>query len=223
MMVVRYSYLLLSVDGAAYTQNDSVWYDQSSYGNNGVLYNGVGYSSSDGGYLTFDGSNDFVDFGNPSNLQLSEGTVSIWVKATNSNNGFKAIMAKRNSWGIFLVNNILSIFDWGNYYANSFNINYGLRSTDVNIGDNQWHNVVLTFTNIYGSPSNNAIVYLDGTPILTTTVLNYQQIYNVRIGDVGYPGQNLSGAIGQNTIYNRVLTSSEISSNYNSQKSRYGL
>ena len=215
--------LLLSVNGANYTEYDSVWYDASSYGNNGFLNNGVGYSSSDGGYLTFDGSNDYVEFGNPSNLQLSEGSVSVWVKATNSNNGFKCIIAKRNSWGLFLVNNVLAAFDWGNYYATGFNINYGLRSTGVNIGDNQWHNVVLTFTNIYGSPSNNATVYLDGSSILTTTILNYQQIYSVRLGDGGYPGQNLSGGIGQNSIYNRVLSAEEVQSNYNSQKSKYGL
>jgi len=48
---------------------------------NGTLINGVGYSSSNGGYFTFDGTNDYIDFGTNTAIQpVSTATYSCWAK-----------------------------------------------------------------------------------------------------------------------------------------------
>lgn len=59
--------LVLCLDAAnpkSYPGSGTVWSDLSGNGNNGTLVNGVGYNSNNGGYLTFDGSNDGGGSGN---------------------------------------------------------------------------------------------------------------------------------------------------------------
>ena len=54
--------LILNLDAGftpSYPTSGSTWYDTSSAGNNSTLLNGVGYSSANGGSLSFDGSDDY--------------------------------------------------------------------------------------------------------------------------------------------------------------------
>lgn len=198
------------------------WNDLTKNLNNGTLINGPTYNTTNGGNIVFDGSNQLIDCGNTSILQITQGSICAWFKATNTNFSYNGVLSKRNAWGIFLVNNILSIFDWGNYYASGFDINQGLRSTGINVGDNNWYNVVLTFTETTGIPSNNAIIYLNGIPVLITTVRHYDQTYSVQLAEANF-NQFFTGNISATKIYNKVLTPSEVLQNYNALKNRFGL
>lgn len=217
-----YSYLTYPSAGLTTVKN--------LYGSiNGGLINSPTFSSSSvGGIFTFDGLSQYINFGNSSPLQITVGTISCWFKASNLNTSYHGIVVKQNAWGLFLVNNVLAAFDWGNYYATGFNIAFGLKSTGVPLGTNTWTNVAMTFTQTLGSPLpgpplNNAIVYVNGSPVLTTTVLNQDQFQPLQFAYANYPGQHLFGSIAQGMVYNRVLTPIEILQNFNATRSRFGI
>jgi hypothetical protein len=75
--------LLLNLDAgntASYPGTGTTWTDLSGNGYNGTLTNGPTYSSSNGGTIVFDGTNDVASFGNILNIGLSSWTMSCWVK-----------------------------------------------------------------------------------------------------------------------------------------------
>jgi hypothetical protein len=82
------------------------------------------------------------------------------------------------------------------------------------------------------SPSNNAIIYLNGTAVLTTTIKILNNLIEVQLASGGTSDatpsgtrgiQQLNGSIAQSLIYNRALSATEIKQNYNATKGRYGL
>lgn len=200
----------------SYPGSGSVWNDLSGNGNNGTLVNEPTYSSTNGGELIFNGTNQFVNCGNAANLQITVGTIAAWIKADNTNSAFNGIVTKQFAWSLFVYNNELVSYDWGNS---------AIRSTNITVGDNTWRHVAMSFAETNGAPLNNAIIYVNGSPVLTTTVKSNSQNVAVAIGDGSIPtvSQNFGGSISQVTVYNRVLSESEITQNYNAVKGFYGL
>jgi hypothetical protein len=208
--------LVLALDAAdrnSYPGSGTTWTDVSGNGNTGTLTNGPTFNSANGGSIVFDGTNDFINCGNASNLQITVGSIAAWVKTSSPGGGFRSIIAKQNAWGLFVADNILVTYDWGAAAT---------RTTGINIADGTWKYTVLTFTETVGTPSNNAIVYLNGNAVLTTTVKNSNQTINVQIAEAN-ANQFLNGNIAAALIYNRTLSATEIAQNYNATKSRFGL
>jgi hypothetical protein len=196
-----------------------LWTDISGRGNTGTLTNGPTYSSANGGSIVFDGVNDYVNCGNNSTLQLSQGTVSTWAKTLTPGSGFRSIIAKQFNYGLFTSDGILITYDWGNS---------AIRTTGINISDNSWKNICISFTDNTGTPSNNAVIYLNGTSVLTTTIKRNDS-FNIQF-EIGRGGtvpsgdtQYLNGNIAQVSIYNRALTAAEISQNFNATRGRFGI
>ena len=205
--------LVLSLDAAdqnSYTSGSTTWFDLSGNGNNGTLTNGPIFSSANGGSIVFDGTNDYTDFG--SILNLNSGSIGVWFKTSNAGASFRALINKSNSWGLFLQDNVLITYDWGNAVA---------RTTGLNLATNTWQNAVMTFSDITGTPTNNTIIYVNGTSVLTTTVKYLASLAFQIAGQNG--SQNLSGSIANAQVYNRVLSAQEVLQNYNAQKSRFNL
>ena len=210
--------LVLNIDAAntkSYPGSGTTWTDISRGGNNGILVNGPTFNSANGGSIIFDGSDDYVNCGNASNLQITAGTISAWIKATSSLNGnYRAIICKQNAWGLFVLNNVLVTFDWGNATG---------RSTSATVGNSTWYNVCMSFTESTGTPSNNTIIYVNGIPVLTTTIKHLNQTVNCFIGYGNFANQYMIGNIAQSKIYNRALSGAEVLQNYNATKTRFGL
>ena len=211
--------LVLCLDAAntkSYVSGSTIWTDLSRSGNNGTLTNGPTFSSANGGSIVFDGTNDYIDCGNSTNLQITTGTISAWVKATSDlTSNYKAIICKQNAWGLFSLNNILVTYDWGNGTP---------RYTTTTIGNSTWYNVCMSFTESTGTPSNNAVIYVNGVAVLTTTIKHLNQSVNFFVGYGNTVNQYImSSNIAQTQIYNRALSSTEILQNYNATKGRYGL
>jgi len=194
-----------------YPYNSFVWKDISGKSNNGYIVNGVTYNTD---YFSFDGINDVINCSNQPSIQITQGSVSVWFRTFSPGSGYRGIVTKREAWGLFTVNDILVAFDWGNGVA---------RSTGINIADGQWRNIVLTFTETVGTPSNNAIVYINSVPVLTTTVKHLSQLYEFLIGYGYFAAQFVNGDVANVQVYNTVLTQQEVSQNYNVLKSRFGL
>jgi hypothetical protein len=205
--------LVLCLDAAntkSYPGSGTTWTDLSGNGNNGTL-SGVGYNSSNLGYLTFDGTDDEVICTNNASVQITVGTISAWFNANNGNTGVNGIIAKQSAWGLFVWDNTLRAYDWGNSVS---------RNTGITVGNSTWNYVAMTFTETVGTPSNNAIIYLNGSAVLTTTVKHSNHNVTVQIGEAN-AGQHFGGFIASASVYNRVLTAQEIQQNYNALKSRY--
>tara|TARA_R110000868_G_scaffold4750_2_gene29374 strand:+ start:789 stop:1529 length:741 start_codon:yes stop_codon:yes gene_type:complete len=213
--------LVLNLDAgvlSSYPGTGTAWTDLSGNGNNGTLTNMEvpgDYTSTNGGILTFDGYDEFVDCGNATNLQITVGTISAWIKANNGNSGYNGIIVKQFAWGLFVQDNQLIAYDFGNGASRFTGITVGQEFTT-------WYYVVMTFTETVGTPSNNAIIYVNGTSVLTTTAKHSAQSQPVIIGSGASSGvQAFGGNISQVSIYNRALTAAEIQQNYLATKSRY--
>ena len=208
--------LVLALDAAdrnSYVSGSTTWNDLSGNGNNGSLVSGPTFSSANGGSIVFNGTNQYINCGNNSSIQITVGTISAWVKTTSPGSSFRSIIAKQSAWGLFVADNILVTYDWGAAAT---------RTTGINIADGTWKYTALTFTQTVGTPSNNAIVYLNGTSVLTTTVQHSNHGVNLQIAEAN-ASQFLNGNIANAQVYNRVLSAVEIAQNYNTQKSRFNL
>lgn len=212
--------LVLWLDAAnskSYVSGSTTWNDISRGGNYGTLINGPTFNSSNGGSIVFDGVNDYVSCGNNSNLQIEQGTISAWVKTTSPGAGFRGIITKQNNYGLFTNDSVLVTYDWGNTQ---------IRSTGINIADGTWKNIAMSFTTNTGTPSNNAIIYLNGSAILTTTIKQSNNTVEVQLARGGVSAgstQLLNGNISTGLVYNRALSATEITQNYNATKGRYNL
>ena len=174
-----------------------------------TLVNGVGFTSSNNGAFTFDGSNDYINFGNSSAVQQSSGTLSAWAKASSPGGGYRGIIAKQGAYGLFYTDSVLVAYDWAADAP---------RSTGVNIADNTWKNVVLTYQS---GVSNGTRIYINGVSVLTTTITVLNQTGNLFGGAEANAGQYASCQISLFNIYNRALSATEVLQNYNATKGRY--
>ena len=176
-----------------------------------TLVNGVGFTSSNNGAFTFDGSNDYINFGNSSAVQQSSGTLSAWAKASSPGGGYRGIIAKQGAYGLFYTDSVLVAYDWAADAP---------RSTGVNIADNTWKNVVLTYQS---GVSNGTRIYINGVLVLTTTITVLNQINNLFGGAEANASQFSACQASSFKMHNRVLTATEVLQNYNATKKRFGL
>jgi len=175
----------------------------------GTLVNGVGFGTTNNGFFTFDGSNDYINFGNSSTLQQTSGTLSAWAKASSPGGGYRGIIAKQGAYGLFYTDSILVAYDWAADTP---------RSTGVNIADNTWKNVVLTYQS---GVSNGTRIYINGVSVLTTTITVLNQTANLFGGAEANASQYAACQISSFNMYNRVLTAQEVLQNYNTTKGRF--
>jgi hypothetical protein len=194
-----------SYSGTGFTANGLVG------GIGGTLVNGVGFGTTDNGYFIFDGTNDYINFGNSSTLQQSTGSLSAWTKASSPGSGYRGIIAKQGAYGLFYTDSVLVAYDWAADTP---------RSTGINIADNTWKNVVLTYQS---GVSNGTRIYINGVSVLTATITIQSQVANLFGGAEANANQFASCQISSFKMHNRVLTAQEILQNYNSIKKRYGL
>jgi hypothetical protein len=203
----------LSYSGSGTTVNDL-----SGNGINGSLVNGVGYSSSNLGVFTFDGSNDGIRLSENSKLSITTMTISSWHYSTNYNqNGFLFEKTTNGS-----VNTQYSLF-----YNASNQIYYRFQGVDDMaittssfIPNSAWHNVVATYD------GTNKRIYVDGT--LVGTKASAAPTTNIAgtsfIGAYGdIAGYYFNGQIGPTFVYNRALAQGEIVKNFNVLRGRYGI
>ena len=175
------------------------------------LVGGVGFNTSNYGTFTFDGSNDYINFGNSNSVKLTNGTISVWLKTASAGGGFRGIMAKQFAYGIFFSDGVLVAYDWGASAT---------RSTGINIADNNWKNVVMTFQS---AVTNGTRIYINGSSVLTTTMTWVNDTQNLNGGAESSAGQYAACSGSIFSLYNRSLTAAEVLQNYNAAKKRYSL
>ena len=223
--------LILHLDAArkpSYPGSGNVWYDLTSNQYTGSLVNGTTFEKNrNSGTFSFDGSNDFVDFGiieqapsGPANR-----TIQAWIKDESildysllaSFSGYGYDRGGAGKLFMFAVGgtdfNNRKLLIWTN------SLNY--ISTHV-LDRNLWTNVAVTVTQ--GTNYPRITVYKNGVAdsggeknIDTINTLSYT---------IGHSNQTYSpfrGQISHNTLYNRALSAEEVLQNYNALKGRFGL
>jgi hypothetical protein len=210
--------LVLNLDAGfvgSYPTTASTWYDLSGNGFNGTLTNGPTFNSANSGSIVFDGTNDYVSIPNPLNqLNLSQvWSVGAWVNLNSGTSGPQYIISGLN-------NGVAS--DWyGNgpllYLNGGVNDYYTYTSTYASIAGTGWRHLVYLFQNSTGLRQ----IYKDGVLAGSSVGPNNTSTPSGQ-GGTWYIGQ-MAGLIGVIQVYNRVLSPTEITQNYNAQKSRFGL
>ena len=195
----------------------------SSY--SGSLINGPTFNSyQNGGYLSFDGTDDYVINSNfnitPTNNELC---ISLWYNTPN-NAAEKMLIDLCGSSNPSSDRDFFSIRQ--NWSANGkiscyFNSTTGFQYVVFpnQVVANTWNNIV------YSKVGNTLNAYLNGTSVATTNVSgNIQTIQRYIIAqDNLFSGNLWSGIMANVMIYNKGLSQAEVTQNYNAQKSRFGL
>ena len=205
---------------ASYPGSGTTWTDLSGNGNNGTLTNGPTYTSSNGGSLVFDGTNDYVTLGSSLSGTLA-GTISFWIKLTNTiTTGYAGNQRPWGKNGDFECR-------WGGTGGGAD------RSLATDIGgilslvsvQNTWLNTVwYNITIVYNGATNSSALYVQGVLDATGTAGNVTGLTgNWIIGATSSTAGPLNGQISQYLIYNRALSVAEVQQNFNALRGRYGI
>jgi prepilin-type N-terminal cleavage/methylation domain-containing protein len=204
-------------DELATATNGATIADTWSGGNNGTLSTGdandklkTGASCVSGKCLELDGTDDYVDCGSESNLDIINAiTIGAWVKTSNS---FYNTIVHKGSLG------------WGSGYwlcvkhGNESDNRFGIQGVDNGSwgtypGDGRWHYVVGTYSKSEGKIK----VYLDGINKLDKTVVGTPTGFSghdLRMGLVTPSQYPFNGLIDELRIYNAAIPTSQIQQDY---------
>lgn len=182
-------------------------------GNNGILYNGVGYRNGQEGGQCFQifGGNSAVEIGDATNLQLQDFTIETWIQRTSPYvaapyGGPGMIFSYAGGGYGFGLN------DNGTLYFGQIGVD-GYSSTGSIGGDLGWHQVAVT------KSGTNVFFYVDGNPDAMLVYTNqFEFSTSACIGSIGdhfgFPQHTFYGAIDELSIYNRALSAAEIQAIY---------
>ena len=221
--------LFIELDASTYTSG--LWVDGSGNGNNATI-NGAVWLSSDGGILDLDGVNDNISIPHVSDLSLSttsQRTIQVWVK-------FDTLPAL-NVQGQPVFGKLSSGFGfdgyWGGLYSNTaltrcVTNGTGLQKvTDstLTVTTDTWY--LYTFISQITSTMNTTKVYINTTEYISSAHGNdtYGESNPLYLGYIGsgVSSPYLNGKIGACYFYTKGLSLSEVVTNYDATKSKYGL
>ena len=216
--------LVLCLDAGnrkSYPGSGTTWTDLSGNGNTGTLTNGPTYSSTNGGSISFDGTNDYINLGNILNYTTEnftfntffylnsfttstpgQGPQLFWKGSFNANGYYCAI----NADGTILFHTNQSGASQFSYTSS------GLISVGV------WNNVSVVRT---GPSVQIYINGVDRTNVSATHINPTSSTGNLQLGayDAGFIYSNHRVATFQS--YSRALSAAEIQQNYNALKGRF--
>lgn len=217
--------LVLCLDAAnprSYSGAGSTWSDLSGNGNHGTLTNGPTFSSSNGGSIVFDGTNDRCDIANNTNLNP---TVAITFGAIVNLSGYGYNYAPI----IFKQNNYTSLYEQYSLYLNNSSVGAVVtginRSQKIAILNQDLRNQYLHLVGTCDTENDLLCLYVNGvlkhSVAFTSTFDISTQKLRIGYMDTSYLGVS-AGKIFTTYIYNRALSAQEIRQNYNATRGRYG-
>jgi hypothetical protein len=207
--------LVLALDAGrtlSYPGSGTTWTDLSGNGNTGTLTNGPTYSSANFGSIVFDGVDDVITF---ASNNIISGTQNFTVEAIVKSNNTASPDYIFGNYGVSNSNGLAIYF-----YLNKFYFWYGgITISNSTVLSNTWYIVAFTRSGNTTSIYINGVLDITGTNATSiTTSLSY------RIGNgPDYNSEIYAGNIASVKAYNRALTATEISQNYNALRRRFGI
>jgi hypothetical protein len=212
------AYCLDAANVRSYPGSGTTWTDLSGNGRTGTLTNGPSYNSSNGGSIVFDGVNDYVSIGS-STYTLNAGvSMEMWVYLTarDRNQGFMSL----NSGGAG---------PYINFWMPSGNTmrwevigttasGYSTINSTTTFAINTWYHVVGT------ANLTNTYIYVNGA-LETSQSMSNQPTSITATGYIGnyetsYPS---ASRIAMAKVYTRPLSADEVTQNFNSLRTRFGI
>ncbi len=193
----------------------STVYDLSNNNNNGTLTNGAGvYSHGTGSAIALDGTNDYVQLGSDMFNPNSNFTITLWVNFDNTTSGTHTMVSDRFNSGAFQLR-LTTGNTGGVQIVDSYVIDVGTFSSS-SLSAATWYELTVTRS------GNTYTLYIDGSSNSSFTSTN---AYSGGVRSIGTNYNNtesFDGKIAQVFAYDVALSATDIASNYNSKKSRYG-
>jgi hypothetical protein len=199
---------------------------------NATLYNSPTYTSTGGGYLTFNGSNQYLGTNTSLNSKLSpvntSNVISIFVWAYPIDNGVIVQeigqTTPNTGWTDSQIEMVAGILKFSFWTGNVQNL-----ASTISTPLNNWYYIGFTYN------GTTLIGYVNGASAVTSGTLTRQTPYNNGSGRGLYfavaapcvtslgDGTAANMRFGGMQVYNTALASSDVLQNYNAQKSRFGL
>ncbi len=194
-----------------------------------TLVNGVGFSSFNNGFFSFDGTNDYIALPYPARLSSgSPITVSFWARWTTTgtttatiqtlldNNYQTAYLGGPGSIGFVIQDrpDLGKVLEWGA----SPGAGITRCTSTFQVGDGTWRHITGT------NDGSTSILYIDGiqSGLARTAAGIGDSQPIIGIGRWSFSNNRyLNGNVSGLLIYNRALSTSEVLQNYNATKSRY--
>lgn len=189
-----------------YTSGSSVCYDLSGYGNDGTIFNSPTYSTLSGGFLTFNASTQYISLGtNGFSFGSAPSTIWLWTKLTDYTGG-------RIGFGYGST----SLRYFGTFSSR-------FLTTCNQTGDRTILQSFLAACSVYSNPTGSE--YRNDQLIATNTGCGALSTAGAAANvarNVANSSEYYWGSIAELRVYNRALSSTEITALYNSTKVRYG-
>jgi hypothetical protein len=202
------------------TSNIATWYDLSGNASNCSLINGPTSSYINKGAVYFDGVDDYGSITNVSSLRpTTELTIELVIKAVTTTAGWNHI------FGINPYTSLspLIFLETGGQLIRALHFVDGVEyrcNTVQSISTSVFTHVVFTF-----KPGDAIRSYFNGVASTTASLPNGTLSYNTSNAFlIGYSGANWPNVqYGLIRMYNKALTTAEITQNYEATRTRFGL
>ncbi len=203
-------------NSASYSGTGPTWNDLSGNGNHGTLSGATlpTYSSDSGGCFVFNGSTSKVNLNkNATAIGIYDNsyTADAWVYPTD-------LGGDRGMFG----DEVAAVRQGLHLIFRGGTIHQGHYSSDANIGSvttNNWWHIVFTFDKATGATK----MYKNGVDQGNSgTIQSYIGTSNIHLGQAYGNTGFFQGKGAVYKMYNRVLSSAEVTTNYNALKNRFG-
>ncbi len=238
------SNLVAHIKGDDDTLTDLTATDSSTYTNNGacVSSNCPAYTSTGGilnsGVYTY--SNDILTLPTSTSLHFGTGSFSFsgWINPSSASD-FRIINNRgrgdvtNEGWQIKINSDPLNPGKWGFYdtFVSDGGQSLGCFSSLCGDSADRWNynelkHVVVTFSNSYPTGTDTLTIYVNGVNVYSVSSSNIENINTATVpteiggtkytnGAVSTIGQTFAGKIDDVRLYNKVLSSSEVTTLYN--------
>lgn len=216
--------LVLCLDAAnpkSYAGSGTTWNDVGGYFNNSSLVNGPTFSSSNGGYITFDGTNDYANFYAPNLAGVA--SIEMWC---NLGAAFtNKMMLGFNAYDVYCWTGTLG-YNTGNGDV------YGISAATVTslgcVGN--WKQYIFEMRSDVAYTNNKIYVNTVSQSLsqLVSTESTFYRNFNGGYGAIAtwsYPaaGYEIPMNCAIFKVYNKILSQNEISQNFNAVRGRFGI
>jgi len=218
--------LVLDLDAAklaSYPGSGTTWFDISGNGNNGTLTNGPTFSGiGKQAAIVFDGTDDYVRF-NSGLYGRTSFSLEYWFYQNSIESFSQEIFTSDYTTPGNTSNPGIEIYTNGTtlYFRSNYNNNTRPATTTISAG--VWNHVVAICT-----VDSGITIYLNGVQGNSNTPTNSYITWNNEPLNLGaltgyFIPLAFNGKISNGKVYNRALSATEITQNFNALRGRYGI